>query len=249
VALPAAVVFDLDDTLHDAAGLEAEMWAGLCAAIGEELPAVDLDEMRARWLAARDTLYAEVLSGRFSIDEYRRAHLAQTLLPWGAPSDALTERTLALRHAQLDRARFVAHATELLAQLRAEGVRTGLLTNGPSWMQRHKLEVLGLERQLDAVAISEEIGAAKPDPAAFASALELLGAAPEETVMVGDNALLDVRGALDAGFLGAVWIAADDDARESPPGALRVAGLAEVPAALERIAEDAGAGDGRAVGR
>jgi putative hydrolase of the HAD superfamily len=235
VALPAAVVFDLDDTLHDAAGLEAEMWSELVAAVSAELPGIDLGEMRARWLAARDELYTRVLDGSLDIEGYRRAHLAQTLEPWGVPSEALNERTLALRHAQLDNARFVEHAAELLGQLRAAGVRTGLLTNGPSWMQRRKVEVLELEPQLDAIAISEEIGAAKPDPAAFASALELLGAVPGETVMVGDNALLDVRAALEAGFLGAVWITADGDERESPPGALRVARLADVPAALERI--------------
>jgi putative hydrolase of the HAD superfamily len=242
VRLPAAVLFDLDDTLHDAAGLEAEMWTDLSAAVHDELPDVDATAMRERWLAARDTLYAGVLNGRFDIDAYRRAHLTETLSPWGTPSDALMERTLALRHAQLDRARFVEHATELLAQLRAAGVRTGLLTNGPSWMQRHKVEVLELEPQLDALAISEEIGAAKPDPAAFAAALDLLGAEPGETVMVGDHVELDVRGALAAGFLGAVWIAADDDVREPPPGALRVTRLADVPAALAALVERTGAG-------
>jgi HAD superfamily hydrolase (TIGR01549 family) len=235
VALPTAVVFDLDDTLHDAAGLEAEMWAELCAAVGEELPDVELGAMRERWLHARDTLYAGVLDGSLDIEGYRRAHLAETLAPWGTPSEALTARTLALRHAQLERARFVDDAVELLGRLRGEGVRTGLLTNGPSWMQRRKVEVLELERQLDAIAISEEIGVAKPDPAAFAAALELLGAEPEEAVMVGDHIEWDVRGALDAGLRGAVWIDVAGLGGEPPPGALRVTRLADVPAALERL--------------
>ena len=234
--LPAAVVFDLDDTLHDAAGLEAEMWTELCSAVGDELPGVDLAAMRERWLAARDELYVGVLEGRLDIEGYRREHLARTLEPWGVPTENLMQRTLALRHAQLDRARFVDDAVDLLARLRAEGVRTGLLTNGPSWMQRHKVEVLELERQLDAIAISEEIGAAKPDPAAFAAAVELLGANPAETVMVGDHVDWDVRGALDAGLRGAIWIASEKDPREPPDGALRVVRLADVPDALERIA-------------
>jgi putative hydrolase of the HAD superfamily len=236
VALPAAVVFDLDDTLHDAAGLEAEMWTELCAAVRDELPEVDLAAMRERWLTARDELYVGVLEGRLDIEGYRREHLAKTLAPWGVPSEALTERTLALRHAQLDRARFVDDAVDLLARLRAQGVRTGLLTNGPSWMQRHKVEVLELEPQLDAIAISEEIGAAKPDPAAFAAAVDLLGADAAETVMVGDHVDWDVRGALDAGMRGAVWIAGDDDEREPPAGALRVTRLGQVPAALAALA-------------
>jgi len=36
VALPRAVVFDLDDTLLDTTGLEAEMLVGLCEAVNEE---------------------------------------------------------------------------------------------------------------------------------------------------------------------------------------------------------------------
>jgi FMN phosphatase YigB (HAD superfamily) len=37
---------------------------------------------------------------------------------------------------------------------RATGLRVGVLTNGPSELQRHKLAVTGLDGLLDAVAIS-----------------------------------------------------------------------------------------------
>jgi FMN phosphatase YigB (HAD superfamily) len=54
--------------------------------------------------------------------------------------------------------------------------------------------------------------------------------------MVGDHLEWDVRGALDAGMRGAVWVAGDDDERQAPAGALRVARLGEVPAALAALA-------------
>jgi putative hydrolase of the HAD superfamily len=236
VALPTAVLFDLDDTLHDAAGLEAEMLVHLCAALREELPDLDDATFRARFRDGRDALYGRVLSGEWDIPAYRRAHLAVACEPWGEPSEALHERVLRLRNDQLDRARFVEDAVELLRELRARGVRTALLTNGPSWMQRRKVELLGLEDEIDAIGISEELGAAKPDPAAFAATLELIDTTAGETVMVGDHLDWDVRGALDAGMRGAVWIAGDDDEREPPPGALRVTRLGEVPAALAALA-------------
>jgi putative hydrolase of the HAD superfamily len=236
VALPTAVLFDLDDTLHDAAGLEAEMLVHLCAALREELPDLDDATFRARFRDGRDALYGRVLSGEWDIPAYRRAHLAVACEPWGEPSEALHERVLRLRNDQLDRARFVEDAVELLRELRARGVRTALLTNGPSWMQRRKVELLGLEDEIDAIGISEELGAAKPDPAAFAATLELIDTTARETVMVGDHLDWDVRGALDAGMRGAVWIAGDDDEREPPPGALRVTRLGEVPAALAALA-------------
>jgi putative hydrolase of the HAD superfamily len=236
VALPTAVLFDLDDTLHDAAGVEAEMLVHLCAALREELPDLDDATFRARFRDGRDALYGRVLSGEWDIPAYRRAHLAVACEPWGEPSEALHETVLRLRDQQLERTRFVEDAVELLRELRARGVRTALLTNGPSWMQRRKVDLLGLEDELDAIGISEELGAAKPDPAAFAATLELIDTAAGETVMVGDHLDWDVRGALDAGMRGAVWIAGDDDEREPPPGALRVTRLGEVPAALAALA-------------
>jgi putative hydrolase of the HAD superfamily len=235
VALPRAVVFDLDDTLLDTTGLEAEMLVGLCAAVNEELPGVELDHLRQRYRDGRDHLYERVLSGEIDIATYRRLHLIAVCEPWGEPSEALQETAVRLRDEQLGRSRFVEHAIELLRHLRAAGVTTGLLTNGPSWMQRRKVELLGLEGHLNAIGISEELGASKPDPAAFTGALELMGSAPDDTVMVGDHLDWDVRGALTAGMRGAVWVAGDEDEREPPPGALKVARLGEVPAALAAL--------------
>jgi putative hydrolase of the HAD superfamily len=236
VALPRAVVFDLDDTLLDTTGLEAEMLVGLCAAVNEELPGVEFDHLRTRFRDGRDDLYRRVLAGEIDIPTYRRLHLIAVCEPWGEPSEALHEAAVRLRDEQLGRSRFVEDATELIRQLREAGVRTGLLTNGPSWMQRRKVELLGLEAELDAIGISEELGASKPDPAAFAATLELMGSAPHETVMVGDHLDWDVRGALAAGMRGAVWVAGHEDEREPPPGAMKVARLGEVPAALAALA-------------
>jgi FMN phosphatase YigB (HAD superfamily) len=56
----------------------------------------------------------------------------------------------------------------------------------------------------DVVALSCEVGCAKPDPRIFRSALERLGALPEDAVMVGDDLLADVAGALSVGMK-AIW--------------------------------------------
>jgi putative hydrolase of the HAD superfamily len=212
------------------------MLVGLCAAVNEELPGIEFDHLRARFRDGRDHLYERVLTGELDIPSYRRLHLIAVCEPWGEPSEALHATAIRLRDEQLGRARFVEHAVELLRHLRDAGVRTGLLTNGPSWMQRRKVELLGLEAELDAIGISEELGAAKPDPAAFTATLELLESTAHETVMVGDHLDWDVRGALAAGMRGAVWVAGDEDEREPPPGAMRVARLGEVPAALAALA-------------
>jgi putative hydrolase of the HAD superfamily len=104
-----------------------------------------------------------------------------------------------------------------------------VLTNGASEFQRRKLEVSALEPELDAIAISEEIGAAKPDRAAFTAALALLGTRPNETAMVGDSLANDVQGALSADLAAVVWM---NPNREPPRGAVGARSLAIVPSIL-----------------
>src|SRR4051812_29499133 len=76
-------------------------------------------------------------------------------------------------------------AVTALRCLRSAGLRLGILTNGPSSGQRHKLVATGLAGEVDDVFISEEIGVGKPDERAFRIALEVLGAQPSDSAMSG----------------------------------------------------------------
>jgi putative hydrolase of the HAD superfamily len=95
-------------------------------------------------------------------------------------------------------------AADLLRRAAAKGP-VGLVTNGPSDIQRLKIRQTGLASLLSAVVISGEVGAGKPDPLVFQRALDQLDANPAEAVMVGDSWERDIQGALGAG-MNAVWI-------------------------------------------
>ena len=86
-----------------------------------------------------------------------------------------------------------------LARLRAGGARLAVVSN---WdVSLHDvLERTGLRGLVDAVVISAELGAAKPDPAIFRAALERLGATAAEAMHVGDSMEADVAGARAAGL-------------------------------------------------
>ena len=122
----------------------------------------------------------------------------------------------------------------LLGSLAYAEIRLGLVTNGPSDFQRDKLRTLGIEDRLDAIVISGEVAAAKPDAVLFQRALELLGAEPGEAWHVGDSLDTDVAGARAAGLV-AVWlnrkrIPVDDAVRPD----LEIASLGELTAQLQR---------------
>jgi putative hydrolase of the HAD superfamily len=90
--------------------------------------------------------------------------------------------------------------------------KLALITNGPSDIQRGKLFAAGLEDFFPVIIVSAEVGAWKPDPRIFALALDRLGVAPREAVMVGDMVARDVGAAQAAGLWG-VWLD-----RPGPPG-------------------------------
>ena len=104
----------------------------------------------------------------------------------------------------------------LLGELR-ERYCVGLLTDGPSRAQRSKLERLGWTDLFDAVVVTGELEAGKPDSRAFAALTDRLGVPPEETVYIGDNPAADVRGAKRAGMLAVQVLDGEDD--DSDPAA------------------------------
>jgi HAD superfamily hydrolase (TIGR01509 family) len=74
-----------------------------------------------------------------------------------------------------------------LRELRRRGIRTALVSNCDH-ATRPIVDDLGLEREIDAIMLSFEVGAAKPDPGIYRAALEAVGAGPEEAVFVDDQA-------------------------------------------------------------
>ena len=96
------------------------------------------------------------------------------------------------------------HAAAVLDRLRRH-VRLGLVTNGTSDLQRRKLALAGLDGHFDVVVAACDVGVGKPDPAMFAAALEALGVAASEAVMVGNDLDRDIAGAAAAG-IPSLWI-------------------------------------------
>jgi HAD superfamily hydrolase (TIGR01549 family) len=112
--------------------------------------------------------------------------------------------------------------------------RMGLLTNGPSDIQRLKLEGTGLASAFDAVVVSGETGVGKPSPDAFRLVLEGLEVDPSEAVMVGDSWERDVEGALAAG-IHPVWISRDRPVPGTNPAVTVVASVGEITEALAEL--------------
>lgn len=80
-----------------------------------------------------------------------------------------------------------------LSRLRDAGIRVAIVSNWDSSLDGAMLAV-GLRSLVDVVVSSAEVGAAKPDPAALVLALDRLGVAASDAVMIGDHDV-DLRAA------------------------------------------------------
>lgn len=186
-AMPLAL-FDLDNTLIDRAA-SFRRWA--------ELLVVErgLDPAEVAWLTERDgdgfTPREEYLS---AVRE--RYGLRESL-------DALVtgyrERIVAL--VELD-----PRVPAALGGLRESGWRVAIATNGGTGQQWAKIRRLGLDEYVDAVAVSEEVGAAKPDRRMFEIAAQRCGCRlAGGGWMIGDCATRDIAGAQAVG-LRTIWM-------------------------------------------
>ena len=222
-----AVLLDLDDTLiveesHAMAQIRAT--AAIADADPDGWDEVVLAAARSYWYASEHHPAAQALGvssweGLWSTFDGAHELIAPLagwtetyrLLTWTralessghdpALAPQLSERYIALQRAGHPLA---PGATQLVRRAIETGP-VGLLTNGPPDIQKLKLEQTGFGSIFLAVVISGEIGIGKPDPRAFRHALDAIGSAPDETVMVGDSWERDVEGALGAGS-SAIWI-------------------------------------------
>lgn len=192
------MLFDLDDTLLD---YTAARDAGFLTWLAERDPGRPKEHL-AEWQALEDTHFRRYSAGELTFGEQRRARLRAFWPHLGTVEDVELDEVYETYVGHMEAAwRPVPHARDVVLAIAAR-LPVGVLTNGNAAMQTRKLRLLGL----DGVPLfaSSELVAPKPDSRAFDAACTGLGVAPARTVMVGDDLVNDVEGALRAG-LSAVW--------------------------------------------
>jgi putative hydrolase of the HAD superfamily len=135
---------------------------------------------------------AEVLIG---------ASLARQGLAGDVPSIARIRRAMALPVA--DRMKPLPGAVELLAEIRALGMRTIIASNtywrdAESYWQDFRL--LGMADCVDAIVTSVDAGHLKPHPAVFQMAMQVAKSPPERCVVIGNRQENDIEPALALGM-------------------------------------------------
>lgn len=227
-----AILFDLDDTLvaDEAATTDAFLAASLLAQARHGIDPTALTNSVRRqaqrlWRAAPTITYCraigisstEGLRARFSGDDpnlvalrawaptYRQTAWSAALGELGVADLALADNLAAALVEERGRRNWVyPDVVPALNALRAS-YRLALVTNGSPDLQRAKLMESGLADYFDAVIVSGEIGAGKPEARPFALALDALGVTHTQAIMVGDSYDRDIIGGRNVG-LRTAWL-------------------------------------------
>lgn len=188
-----AVLFDFDDTLH----LRDHAFGEACHAfLRQHYPTISEKEHAVRheeMVLFDDYGYHRPVSYREYIERF--------LTKWeNAVYDTVDD---ALREFFLDFAAssvLLDGVTTVLHDLRQRGYLIGVITNGFTFLQDHKLGFSGLRPFVDVTLVHETEGIGKPNAEIFRRAAARLGVPCEACLFVGDHPRNDIEGALSAGM-------------------------------------------------
>jgi HAD superfamily hydrolase (TIGR01509 family) len=130
------------------------------------------------------------------------------------------------RELLLDRARLYDDSLPFLRELRARGIKIAIVSNcGPH--TRDLLESNGVAELADALVLSCEFGAFKPDAGIYRDALAQVGVAAQAAVFVDDQPLF-CAGAAGLGITAVQIVRGEQGDKVPAPGTTVVRSLAEV---------------------
>ncbi len=205
-----AIFFDMDETLCATEQANQVALSSLASQIREQWPSVNAAQFCDRYLSGvykqlneefpqLVPLLHDEMAFRCALIEALFAEQGVNISPSGAK-----DLQLAFDDVRMSAFDFYPKLESLIQTLR-QHVKVGVITNGPIFSQRPKVDAISLRDKVDFVLIGGEEPEEKPALSIFEKALDLAGCQADEAIHVGDSLRCDIGGAMIAG-IDSVWV-------------------------------------------
>ena len=200
------IFFDLDRTLWDFEKNSEQALRILYEDLSLQNHVRDFDTFFMAYKHINARLWNSYGSGKITKDVLRIKRFEDTLKSFQADAPDIAQK-LAEGYVSISprQTNIFPNTHETLQELKKDGKELHIITNGFKEVQFIKLKNCGLLDYFDVIICSEDVGKNKPAPEIFQHTMKLAHAKPEESVMIGDDLKVDVRGAERQGMTGVLF--------------------------------------------
>lgn len=183
-----AILFDLDDTLYD----EMQFVMSGFKAVSSNISKSNNIEQKVVYQMLLDVQEEHGRGKTFDI----------VLKKLSLYDEKLTSKLVEVYRTHKPNLFLYPEVSTVLSNLRKQGYKLGIITDGNVEVQRKKIDALKIKDFFDCMIFSDEYGIEKqkPDPLPYQKAMEKLEASTNETVYIGDNPYKDFISARKLGI-------------------------------------------------
>ncbi|MCB9197289.1 MAG: noncanonical pyrimidine nucleotidase, YjjG family [Flavobacteriales bacterium] len=195
------VFFDLDRTLWDFEANSRDELLDIWARNGLHNRGISLPEEFIKvYKQINEECWEAYRKNEISKEQLRGERFRRTLEYYGIEDDLLAEK-IGIQYIDNSpkRTKLIDHTHEILDYLNKK-YQLHIITNGFEEVQHVKLANSDLKKYFGEIITSEMAGVKKPEIEIFQLALDKTGAKASQSVYIGDDIVVDVLGAINAGW-------------------------------------------------
>lgn len=181
-----AVIFDLDNTLYAYPPCQQAGQRAVECYLARTLGISQRQVLRA-WLGARHIIHQRLAKQAASHSRLLYAQEALETLTQCTPVALTLQTEKVFWNAYLQKMKLRPGVLALLRFLHQRGIKVGIVSDLTTQIQLRKLIRLRLDRSIDYMVTSEQVGVEKPHLASLRLALQKLAVMPSAALFVGDS--------------------------------------------------------------
>ncbi len=162
---------------------------------------IDFEEFHRIYYDINEGLWVKIRDGLIDKEYLRKHRFYDTFRYFGIDDEALAMYFEEHFLDQILKFNYLVEGTEsILEYLKEKGYVMHIISNGFQEVTERKCALSGISSYFSSITSADSIGVRKPNPKIFEYSLDIAKAKKEESILIGDDLIADVKGAQDFGL-------------------------------------------------